>query len=99
MQNGSRQRLKNAMETRPFDAANYLETEEDILYYLEAAMEGNDPKHIASALGDVARSKGMTEIANKSGLGRAGALTMRFRKMAIRRWKRWLRCSEHSGWN
>lgn len=58
------------MELRPFDPANYLETEEDILYYLEAAMEGNDPKHIASALGDVARSKGMTEIAKKAGLGR-----------------------------
>lgn len=33
-------------------------------------MEGNDPKHIARALGDVARSKGMSEIAKKSGLGR-----------------------------
>jgi probable addiction module antidote protein len=54
---------------RPFDPANYLETEEDILYYLEAAMEGHDPKHIARALGDVARSKGMSEIAKKSGLG------------------------------
>ena len=59
-----------AVETRPFDPANYLRTEEDILYYLEAAMEGNDPKHIARALGDVARSKGMTEIAKKTGLGR-----------------------------
>lgn len=58
------------VETRPFDAAAYLRTEEDILYYLEAAMEGNDPKHIASALGDVARSKGMSEIARKTGLGR-----------------------------
>ena len=58
------------LETRPFDAARYLETEEDILYYLEAAMEGNDAKHIASAVGDVARSKGMTEIARKTGLGR-----------------------------
>jgi probable addiction module antidote protein len=58
------------METRPFDPANYLETEEDILYYLEAAMEGNDPKFIASALGAVARSRGMTEIARKTGLGR-----------------------------
>lgn len=56
--------------TRPFDPADHLETEEDILYYLEAAMEGNDAKHIASALGDVARSKGMTEIAKKAGLGR-----------------------------
>lgn len=58
------------VELRPFDAANYLETEDDILFYLEAAMEGNDPKHIASALGDVARSKGMTEIAKATGLGR-----------------------------
>ncbi|HKX80511.1 MAG TPA: addiction module antidote protein [Novosphingobium sp.] len=52
------------------DPAEHLNTEEDILYYLEAAMEGNDPKHIASALGDVARSKGMSQIAKKSGLGR-----------------------------
>lgn len=58
------------MELRPFDPARYLETEEDILFYLEAAMKGNDAKHIASALGDVARSKGMSEIARKSGLGR-----------------------------
>ena len=33
-------------------------------------MAGNDPKHIASALGDVAGSKGMSEIARKTGLGR-----------------------------
>lgn len=58
------------VETRPFDPASYLHSEEDILYYLEAAMEGNDPKHIASALGDVARSKGMSEIARKAGVGR-----------------------------
>jgi probable addiction module antidote protein len=54
----------------PFDPAEHLQTEEDILYYLEAAMEGNDPKHIASALGDVARSQGMTELARKAGVGR-----------------------------
>ena len=59
-----------ALKLTPFDPADHLETEEDILYYLEAAMEGNDAKHIASALGDVARSKGMTEIAKKAGLGR-----------------------------
>lgn len=63
------------MELRPFDPANHLQTEEDILYYLEAAMEGNDPRHIASALGDVARSKGMTEIARKTGLGRQALYT------------------------
>lgn len=59
-----------ALKVVPFDPADHLETEEDILHYLEAAMEGNDPKHITSALGDVARSKGMSEIARKTGLGR-----------------------------
>ena len=59
-----------ALKTLPFDPARHLETEDDILVYLEAAMEGNDPKHIAGALGDVARSKGMSEIARKAGLGR-----------------------------
>lgn len=58
------------VKLRPFDPAEHLRTEEDILFYLEAAMEGNDPKHIASALGDVARSKGMSEVARKTGLGR-----------------------------
>ena len=57
-------------ELRPFNPADHLQSEEDILYFLEAAMEGNDPAHIASALGVVARSKGMTEIARKTGLGR-----------------------------
>lgn len=59
-----------ALKVTPFDPAAHLESEEDILYYLEAAMEGNDPKHIASALGDIARSKGMSEIARKAGVGR-----------------------------
>ena len=62
--------MSEVVKTTPFDAASYLQTEEDILYYLEAAMEGGDPKHIASALGDVARSKGMSQIARKTGLGR-----------------------------
>lgn len=59
-----------ALTLLPYDSADLIETEEDILFYLEAAMEGNDPGHIARALGVVARSKGMTEIARKSGLGR-----------------------------
>lgn len=59
-----------AIKLLPFDPAEHIETEEDIFYYLESAMEGNDPVHIARALGIVARSKGMTEIAKKTGLGR-----------------------------
>lgn len=57
------------VELIPFDPAEHLDTVDDILYYLQAAMEGNDAKHIANALGVVARSKGMTEIAKKTGLG------------------------------
>ena len=64
-----------ALATYKFDPADHLETVEDILYYLEAAMVGNDPSHIAGALGDVARSKGMTEIARNSGLGRQALYT------------------------
>lgn len=59
-----------ALKVLPFDPATHLETEEDILSYLEAAMEGNDARHIAGALGDVARSRGMSELAKKTGLGR-----------------------------
>ena len=58
------------LKTTRFDPADYIETAEDIRFYLEAAMEGNNPKHIASAIGDVARAKGISEIARKTGLGR-----------------------------
>lgn len=58
------------MQTRPWDAADYLETEEDIVLYLEAAFEDGDPGLIAAALGDVARAKGMSKIAADAGLGR-----------------------------
>jgi probable addiction module antidote protein len=57
------------VKVKPFDPAEHLETEEDILHYLKASMEGNDARHVARALGDVAHSKGMSEIARKSGLG------------------------------
>lgn len=56
--------------TRPRDATNYLETEEDIAAYLQAAFEDGDPRLIAAALGYVARAKGMTRIAREAGLGR-----------------------------
>jgi probable addiction module antidote protein len=38
--------------------------------YLEAALEDGDPALIAAALGDIARAKGMSEIARETGLGR-----------------------------
>ena len=58
------------IQTQPWDAADYLETEEDIVLYLEAAFEDGDPGLIAAALGDIARAKGMTTVAAEAGLGR-----------------------------
>ena len=57
-------------KARSWDAAEHLATEEDMAAYLEAALEEDDPQLFAAALGDIARAKGMTEIARKAGLGR-----------------------------
>ena len=57
-------------KTRPWDAADHLETKEDIALYLEAAFEDGDPALIAAALGDAARARGMTKVAAETGLGR-----------------------------
>ena len=58
------------LKTHPWDAAEHLETKEDIAAYLEAALEDGDPSLVVAALGDIARSKGMTNIARETGLGR-----------------------------
>ncbi len=60
-----------AHKTHPWDAADSLETKEDIAAYLDAVLEDGDPELLKAALGDIARSKGMTEVARASGLGRA----------------------------
>lgn len=57
-------------ETRTFDPAEFLTSEDDVVSYLNVWMEDGTPQEIARALGDVARSKGMTEIAKRTGLGR-----------------------------
>ena len=56
--------------TTPWDAAEHLETEEDMALYQEAALEEGDPALVAAALGDIVRAKGMSEIARETGLGR-----------------------------
>ncbi|MBI1890048.1 MAG: putative addiction module antidote protein [Burkholderiales bacterium] len=57
-------------KTSPWDAAEHLETDEDMAAYLEAALDDGDPALITAALGDIARAKGMTQIARETGLGR-----------------------------
>ena len=58
------------VETRPWDAAEHLESEEDMAAYLDAALEDGDAAVVVAALGDIARAKGMTQIARDAGLGR-----------------------------
>ena len=58
------------IETRPWDPAEHFETEEDMTAYLDAALEDGDPALVVAALGDIARAKGMTQIAREAGLGR-----------------------------
>jgi probable addiction module antidote protein len=57
-------------QTQPWDAAEHLKTDEDMAGYLEAALEDGDPKLVAAVLGDIARAKGMTQVAQDTGLGR-----------------------------
>ena len=56
--------------TQPWDVVNCLETQEDMAAYLDAALEDGDMGVILAALGDIARAKGMSQIATDAGLGR-----------------------------
>ena len=66
----SRTKRRPKFKTIPWDAAAYLKSDNDIAHYLEAVFEDGDPSLVAAALGDVARAKGMAQIAQAAGLGR-----------------------------
>jgi probable addiction module antidote protein len=57
-------------ELPEFDASEYLNSEEDVAAYLTAVLEENDPGLLAAALGDIARARGMGEIAKSAGITR-----------------------------
>src|SRR5437868_3699234 len=54
----------------PFDAARYLTDDAAIAEYMTAILETDDPDLLLLALGDVARARGMAQVAKDSGLGR-----------------------------
>jgi probable addiction module antidote protein len=58
------------VKTLPWRSEDHLESIEDIAAYLEVVFEDGDPELITHALGVVARSKGMTELSRRTGLGR-----------------------------
>lgn len=55
---------------KPFDAADYLTDEETIAEYLTAALEDSNPNIFLTAVRDVARARGMSQLAKDAGVGR-----------------------------
>jgi probable addiction module antidote protein len=70
--------MKNVTKTREkitfkkWDAAEAIETKEDVIALLEVTLEENDPDFLLSVIGDIARSKGMAQIARELNLDRKG---------------------------
>ncbi|SRR5258708_4787421 len=61
---------KAKIKLLPFDAARYLNDDAAIAEYMAAVLETGDPDLLLLALGDVARARGMAQVAKDSGLGR-----------------------------
>jgi probable addiction module antidote protein len=59
-----------AIETTEWNAADHLTTDEAVAAYLEAAFEDGDPKVVAVALGNIAKARGMANIAREAGITR-----------------------------
>ena len=63
---------KTNIKTRPFDPAEHLRDEADIAAYLQTVLDDEDPALLAAALGDIARARGMSQLARDTGLTREG---------------------------
>ena len=63
-------KAKTKTKLIPFDAARYLDSDEAIAEYMSVVLESNDPDLLLQALSDVARAKGMAQVARDAGLGR-----------------------------
>ena len=62
--------MKKKTTYKAFDAAQYLDNDAVIVEYLSAAAEDPNPDVFVAALGEVAKARGMAQIAKESGLGR-----------------------------
>ncbi len=62
--------IETAGKLVPFDAARYLDDDDAIAEYMTAVLEADDPDLLLLALNDIARAKGMTQVAKDAGLGR-----------------------------
>ncbi len=60
----------NRLKVAPFDAGDYLDSDEAIAEYLTAALENPDLDAFLVAVRDVAKARGISKVAENSGLGR-----------------------------
>ncbi len=60
----------NEITIREYDSVNYLDSEEMIAEYLSACLEDSNPDLFLVALGNVAKARGMTQLAKDTGLSR-----------------------------
>lgn len=58
------------LETKPWDAADALNSPADIAAYLDAYLEDGTPEELLRAINTIARSRGMTELARQTGISR-----------------------------
>jgi len=63
-------KTKTKPKLLPFDAARYLTDDAAVAEYMTAVLESGDPDLLLLALGDVARARGMAQVAKDAGLGR-----------------------------
>lgn len=61
---------ENMLRLAPFDASDYLDSEEAIAEYLRLALEDPDPDALLVALRDVAKARGISDVAAAAGVGR-----------------------------
>lgn len=62
--------IKEMAKVSPFDAADYLKSEEAIQAYLEEVISEDDPQAFLQALNTVARARGMSKLAQETGIPR-----------------------------
>lgn len=58
------------LKTQPFEAARFLEDDEAVAVFITSILEENNPALLAAALGEVAKARGMAQVAEKSGMAR-----------------------------
>jgi probable addiction module antidote protein len=63
-------KAKSGAKLIPFDAARYLTDDAAVAEYVTAVLEADDPDLLLLALADIARARGMAEVAKEAGLGR-----------------------------